>query len=78
MTEIHDLSAAELIELYRNKALSPIEATRAVLAHIERWEPTRDFFVLLRTMAQGTRSSLGHAHPWSASWSSSHTDGQRW
>ncbi len=40
MAEIHDLSAVELIELYRKKALSPVEATRAVLAHIERWEPS--------------------------------------
>src|SRR6266516_8082107 len=38
--EIHDLSAVELLELYRRKALSPVEATRAVLAQIERWEPT--------------------------------------
>ena len=40
MPEIYDLSAAELLDLYRKHALSPIEATRAVLAHIERWEPT--------------------------------------
>ncbi len=40
MPEIHDLSAVELLELYRRKALSPVEATRAVLAQIERWEPT--------------------------------------
>ncbi len=39
MTDIHDLSAAELLALYRNKALSPVEATRAVLGHIARWEP---------------------------------------
>jgi aspartyl-tRNA(Asn)/glutamyl-tRNA(Gln) amidotransferase subunit A len=38
--EIHDLSATELIALYRTKALSPVEATRAVLAHIARWEPS--------------------------------------
>jgi aspartyl-tRNA(Asn)/glutamyl-tRNA(Gln) amidotransferase subunit A len=38
--EIHDLSATELIALYRTKALSPVEAVRAVLAHIARWEPS--------------------------------------
>jgi len=38
--EIHDLSANELIGLYHTRALSPVEATRAVLARIERWEPT--------------------------------------
>src|SRR5439155_11489118 len=37
--EIHDLSAIELLEAYRSRALSPVEATRAVLAHIECWEP---------------------------------------
>jgi aspartyl-tRNA(Asn)/glutamyl-tRNA(Gln) amidotransferase subunit A len=40
VTEIHDLSAIELLEFYRKKALSPLEATRAVLAQIGRWEPT--------------------------------------
>ena len=40
MPEIHELSAVELLELYRKKSLSPVEATRAVLAQIERWEPT--------------------------------------
>ena len=39
MTELHQLSAAELLELYRRKAASPVEVTRAVLEHIERWEP---------------------------------------
>ena len=39
VTEIHDLSAVELLGLYRNKALSPVEAAHAVLAHIARWEP---------------------------------------
>src|SRR5260370_7116157 len=38
--EIHDLCALELLELYRSKALSPVEAIRALLAQIERWEPT--------------------------------------
>jgi aspartyl-tRNA(Asn)/glutamyl-tRNA(Gln) amidotransferase subunit A len=37
--ELHDLSATELVALYRKQALSPVEAVRAVLAHIERWEP---------------------------------------
>src|SRR5260370_12001966 len=38
--EIPDLCALELLELYRSKALSPVEAIRALLAQIERWEPT--------------------------------------
>ncbi|MCM5681599.1 amidase [Schlegelella sp. S2-27] len=39
MAELHELSAAELGALYRQGAASPVEATRAVLRHIERWEP---------------------------------------
>jgi len=39
MTEITALSAPDLIEAYRRKTLSPVEALTAVLAHIERWEP---------------------------------------
>ena len=36
---LHDLSAVELLAAYRSKALSPVEVTRAVLAHIHAWEP---------------------------------------
>jgi aspartyl-tRNA(Asn)/glutamyl-tRNA(Gln) amidotransferase subunit A len=39
MTAFHDLSAGELLAAYRSKALSPVEVTRAVLAHIHAWEP---------------------------------------
>jgi aspartyl-tRNA(Asn)/glutamyl-tRNA(Gln) amidotransferase subunit A len=39
MTALHQLSAGELLALYRRREASPVEATRAVLAHIERWEP---------------------------------------
>ena len=39
MTALHDLSAAELLAAYRTKVLSPVEVTRAVLAHIGTWEP---------------------------------------
>jgi aspartyl-tRNA(Asn)/glutamyl-tRNA(Gln) amidotransferase subunit A len=37
--EPQDLSAVELLAAYRRKSLSPVEATKAILAHIERWEP---------------------------------------
>ena len=37
--EPQDLSALDLLAHYRRKSLSPVEATRAILAHIERWEP---------------------------------------
>ena len=39
MTELHELSALELLAAYRSKALSPVEVTRAVVAHIRQWEP---------------------------------------
>ena len=39
MTPLHDLPAAELLAAYRSKALSPVEVTRSVLAHMHRWEP---------------------------------------
>mgnify|MGYP002041306826 FL=1 len=39
MPQPHELSAQELLSAYRNKTLSPVEATRSVLDHIERWEP---------------------------------------
>jgi aspartyl-tRNA(Asn)/glutamyl-tRNA(Gln) amidotransferase subunit A len=39
MTQLDDLSAVELLAAYRSKALSPVEVTRAVLAHMHRWEP---------------------------------------
>jgi len=39
MTALHDLSAIDLLAAYRSRALSPVEVTRAVLAHIHAWEP---------------------------------------
>lgn len=39
MTNIHDLSATELLQRYRAKALSPTEVFAAVEKHIARWEP---------------------------------------
>src|SRR5258708_34405749 len=40
LTELHDLSALELLEGYRQRTLSPREVVGAVLGHIERWEPS--------------------------------------
>jgi Asp-tRNA(Asn)/Glu-tRNA(Gln) amidotransferase A subunit family amidase len=39
VTQLHDLGVAQLTGLYRRKQASPVEAVRAVLAHVERWEP---------------------------------------
>ena len=40
MTDPADLSAVDLLDAYRSKALSPVEVTDAVIARIEAWEPT--------------------------------------
>jgi aspartyl-tRNA(Asn)/glutamyl-tRNA(Gln) amidotransferase subunit A len=45
---LHELSAAELIAGYRARAFSPVEVTRAVLGHIERWEHHLHALYLLR------------------------------
>ena len=39
MTALHELSAIELLAAYRERSLSPVEVTRAVLDRIESWEP---------------------------------------
>src|SRR5437868_4951928 len=39
MTEIHDLSAVELLARYRAKSFSPSEVFAAIEKHIARWEP---------------------------------------
>ncbi|MEP6739119.1 MAG: amidase [Caldimonas sp.] len=39
MTALHDLGATELIARYRERSLSPVEVTRAVLDRIAAWEP---------------------------------------
>src|SRR5882762_4969371 len=39
MTDIHDLSAVELLARYRAKSISPSEVFAAIEQHIARWEP---------------------------------------
>ena len=50
-TALHDLPAHTLLAAYRSKALSPVEVTQAVLAHITRWEPALHATWLLRPEA---------------------------
>jgi aspartyl-tRNA(Asn)/glutamyl-tRNA(Gln) amidotransferase subunit A len=40
MTNLHDLSAVELLARYKTKKLSPVEVIDAVISHIEVWEPS--------------------------------------
>ena len=39
MSALHALSAAELGAAYRQRTLSPVEVTQAVIEHIAAWEP---------------------------------------
>ena len=43
-TDLADCSAVELLALYRSGEASPVEATRAVLARIERFNPILNAF----------------------------------
>lgn len=45
---LHDWSAADLSDAYRVGTLSPVDATRAVIDHIERWEPALQATYLYR------------------------------
>ena len=63
MQQPHELSAQELLAAYRAKTLSPVEATRAVLAHIERWEPS-----LKATYALDPEGALAAARESEARW----------
>lgn len=51
MTALHDLPAYELLAAYRQRQLSPVEVTQAVLDHIARWEPHLQATYLLRPEA---------------------------
>ena len=63
MTELHELSAGELGARYRARTLSPVEATRALLARIERWEPH-----LHATYALDAGAALAQARDSEARW----------
>ncbi len=63
MTALHDLGAAELSRAYRQRDLSPVELTRAVIAHVERWEPQ-----LCATWAFDAEHALAMARESEARW----------
>ncbi|MES2610319.1 MAG: amidase [Pseudomonadota bacterium] len=48
MSDLHDLPAHALIAAYRQRTLSPVEVTEAVLRHIDAWEPHIRATYLLR------------------------------
>ena len=45
---LHELSAAQLTEGFRERRFSPVEVTQSVLGHIERWEQHLHALYLLR------------------------------
>lgn len=45
---LHELSALALVELYRRREVSPVEAVESVLGQVERWEPHIRALYLLR------------------------------
>ena len=63
MAELHELSAAQLSRLYGTGAVSPLEVTRAVIAHIARWEPR-----LCALYAYDPEGALGQARESEARW----------
>lgn len=48
MSDLHDLPAHALLAAYRQRTLSPVEVTEAVLKHIDAWEPHIQATYLLR------------------------------
>ncbi|MBN8957980.1 MAG: amidase, partial [Rhizobiales bacterium] len=47
MTDIHDLTATDLLRLYRRRALSPVEAAKDALSRIARFNPVINAFILV-------------------------------
>ena len=64
MAELYALSAAELLEGFRRREFSPVDAMHSVLAQVERWEPHLHATYLLRPEA-----ALEQARASEARWS---------
>ncbi|AGP57585.1 amidase [Streptomyces rapamycinicus] len=63
MTDMHDLTAVQLVERYASGELSPVEATRAVLHRIEQIQPEVNAFT--RVDAEGAlRQAEESAERW--------------
>src|SRR6266568_934502 len=62
-SELHTLSAIEMVSLFRSKQLSPLEVTRAVIAHVGQWEPQ-----LHATYAFDADGALAQAEASQARW----------
>lgn len=60
---LHDLTAVDLLAAYRDRSLSPVDATRAILARIDAWEPH-----LKATYALDPDAALAQARASEARW----------
>ncbi len=60
-TEISQLSAEELLRLYRRKALSPVAVATDILERIDRFEPQIDAFVVIDADAALARARASEA-----------------
>jgi Asp-tRNA(Asn)/Glu-tRNA(Gln) amidotransferase A subunit family amidase len=60
-TALHDFSAQALSQAYRDGALSPVEAVRAIVDHIQRWEPRLNALWLFEPEAALARASESQA-----------------
>ncbi len=69
-TDLADFNATELLALYRSRQASPVEATQAVLARIERLNPVLNAFCLV----DGERA-LQSARDSEVRWQAFHRDG---
>jgi len=63
MTALHDLTAVQLLALYRSRQLSSVEYLQHLIAHIERWEPH-----LCALYAYAPERALGEAREAEARW----------
>jgi len=67
-TDLADCTALELLDLYRTRQASPLEATRAALARIERWNPILRAFSYVAAeealeSARGSEERWGRSEP---------------
>ncbi len=61
MTSLADLSAVDLVARYRDRSLSPVEVTEAVLQRIEAWEPKLQALWALDAAAARTAAAASAA-----------------
>jgi aspartyl-tRNA(Asn)/glutamyl-tRNA(Gln) amidotransferase subunit A len=70
MADIADLTAADLLRLYRRRDLSPVEVTRNTLARIERFNPIINAFLLV-----DAKGALAAARESEARWAKAEPQG---